>query len=64
MMIREDAETVDVADVRALGALVSSSLTEAGYLVSAGPITDRAYQLASARQIHLVSADEVDELGV
>lgn len=63
-MVREDMEPVDVADVRALHALVSSSAAEAGYLIAAGPITERAYEWAGTRQIHLVGADELDELGV
>lgn len=63
-MVREDTAPVDVADVRALYALVSSSAAETGYLIAAGPITDRAYAWAGDRQIHLVGADELDELGV
>lgn len=63
-MVREDTAIVDVADVRSLYALVSSSAAEGGYLIAAGPITERAYAWAGERQIHLVSADEMDELGV
>jgi hypothetical protein len=63
-MVREDTDTVDVADVRSLFALMSSSASEGGYLIAAGPITERAYEWAGERQIHLVSADEMDELSV
>lgn len=63
-IVREDTDPVEVADVRALYALVSSSAAEAGYLIAAGPITGQAYEWAGARQIHLVGADELDELGI
>lgn len=64
VLVREDTDTVDVADVRSLYALMSSSAAEGGYLIAAGPITERAYEWAGERQIHLVSADEMDELSV
>lgn len=61
-MVREDPGEVDVSEVRALFALVTSSSSQTGYLISAGRFTQRAYDWAGARQIRLVAGDEVDEL--
>jgi hypothetical protein len=62
IMVREDPGEVDVSEVRALFALVTSSSSQTGYLISAGKFTQRAYDWAGSRQIRLVAADELDEL--
>lgn len=62
VMVDEESGPVDVADVRALHALVTSNQHAGGYLIAAGPFTQKAYDLASARQIRLVTADELEEL--
>jgi hypothetical protein len=55
---------VDVADVRALFALVTSSGSAGGYLVASAPFTERAYEWAGQRHIHLVREDELDEMSI
>ena len=63
-IVREDVEPVDVPEVRSLKALVTSSGADGGYLIAAGSFTEQAYEWASARQLRLVSADELDELSI
>lgn len=64
LMVLEGNEPVDVADVRALFALVSSSGSAGGYLVASAPFTQRAYEWAGQRHIHLVREDELDEMSI
>lgn len=63
-MVLEGEEAVDVADARALFALVNSSGSDGGYLVASAPFTQRAYEWAGPRHIHLVRDDELEELSL
>jgi hypothetical protein len=64
VLIRDSAGEVDVADVRALYALVTSNGSTGGLLVASTPFTQQAYEWASARHIHLVREDELDEISL
>lgn len=64
MLVRESAGEVDTADVRALHAMVSSSGSAGGFLVSSSPFTQRAYDWANARRIRLVREDELREISI
>lgn len=63
-MVLEGENPVDVAEVRALFALVNSSGSAGGYLVASAPFTQRAYEWAGPRHIHLVRDDELEELSL
>ena len=62
-IVNEDPGSVDVADVRALFALMNSNQSAGGYLISVGPFTPQAYDWANTRRIRLVRVDEMDQLG-
>lgn len=64
LLVLEGADPVDAADVRALFALVTSSGSAAGYLIASAPFTQRAYEWAGQRHIHLVREDELDEMSI
>ncbi len=64
VMVDEGTQPVDVAEVRALFALINNSGSAGGYLIAAAPFTQKAYDWASARKIRLVRADELDELSI
>jgi hypothetical protein len=63
-LVLEQPDTMTVADVRALNALMGSSGSVGGYLISAGAFSQQAYDWAGQRRIRLVAADEIDELGI
>lgn len=63
-MVLESEDLVDVVDVRALFALVNSSGSAGGYLVASSPFSERAYEWAGPRHIHLVRDDELEELNL
>lgn len=63
-MVLEELAPVNVADVRALAALVNSSGSTAGYLIASAPFSPNAYEWAGARHIHLVREDELEELSL
>ncbi len=64
VLILEGGDVVDVPDVRALSALVTSSGSAGGYLIASAPFTQQAYDWAGARKIHLVREDELGEFSV
>lgn len=63
-LVLEGTAPVDVADVRAIQALVSNSKAARGYLIAGGLFTPEAYDWAGKHHIRLVSADEMDELSI
>lgn len=63
-LVQASPVIVDVADVRALNALVTSSGGARGYFIASGMFTQKAYDWATARQIRLVAEDELDELSI
>ncbi len=64
VLILEGGQPVDVADLRALHAMMTSSGSATGYLISTAPFTEQAYDWAAARKIHLVREDELNEFSV
>ncbi len=64
ILILEGQLPVDVADLRALYAMMTSSHSAAGYLISTAPFTQQAYDWAAARKIRLVQEDELNEFSV
>jgi hypothetical protein len=64
VLVREGTGQVDVADVRALFALVTSSGSSGGFLVASASFTQKAYDWASARKIRLVREDELEEISL
>lgn len=63
-LVLETPGQVDVAEVRALYALMTSSGSVGGYLISDAGFSQRAYDWAGQHRIHLVTSDEIDELGI
>lgn len=62
VLVMEDRETVDAADVRALTALVANNGSQGGVLITLGPITDRARAIAASRAIRLLHPEQLGEL--
>jgi hypothetical protein len=61
-IVLEDDRQVDVSEVRALFALIMSSGSRGGYLISQGRFTPRAREWASARRISLVDKNLLFEM--
>lgn len=63
-LVHDRKSPVEVAEIRALQSLVTSSGSSGGYLFSSGTFTPQAYAWADARKIRLVMADELDEISL
>ncbi len=64
LLVLEGEEPVDVAELRALAALVTSNGSAGGYLVSSAPFTQSAYDWAGPRHLHRVREDELGEFDI
>jgi hypothetical protein len=63
-MVLEDNTEVDVAELRALYALVTSSISSGGYLITGGSFTQRAVDWAAGKPLRLLTQDELSQLSV
>jgi hypothetical protein len=63
-MVLEENTEVDVADLRALYALVTSSISSGGYLITGGSFTQRALDWAAGKPLRLLTQDELSHLSV
>lgn len=63
-LVLEDNTEVDVADLRALYALVTSSISSGGYLITGGSFTPRALAWAAGKPLRLLTQDELSQLSV
>jgi hypothetical protein len=61
-LVLEDETEVDVADLRALYALVTSSISSGGYLITGGFFTTRALDWAAGKPLRLLTQDELSRL--
>jgi hypothetical protein len=63
-MVLENETEVDVPDLRALYALVTSSISSGGYLITGGSFTQRALDWAAGKPLHLLTQDELSQLSI
>lgn len=64
VLVRKSQQPAEVSDVRALFALVSSSGSDGGYLVSSAPFTQPAYDYAAARRLLLIEEEALDTMRI